>query len=112
ESTQIRGSTPGMHREAKKALRRGKLPELASFHLSWADHESSFVLKGESMAIASLALPTVLGGDEDEEPPTPTPPASRRSRAKGGAGGPAAIADEAHEAFYERMRLTRSVETI
>jgi hypothetical protein len=112
ESTTIRGSAPGMHREAKEALRRGKLPELSSFHLSWADHESTFVLKGESMALASLSLPTVLGeGDEEAPPELLAPPARRPRKARRGPGTDAG-SDEAHEAFYERMRLTRDVEKI
>jgi hypothetical protein len=104
EITQIRGSAPGRHREAKESLRRGKLPELATFHLSWADHESTFTLKGEPLAISGLVLPTVLGDDGDEAPPALAPAPRQKARA--------VAPDERYEVFYERMRLTRQVEEI
>lgn len=104
EATTIRGSAPGNHREAKESLRRGKLPELCGLHLSWADHESTFVLKGESLGIASLVLPTGLSADE-EPAAEPVAPPRRKRKAE-------AAPDEQHEAFYERMRLTRQIEEI
>lgn len=116
EVTTIRGSQPGNHREAKESLLRGKLPDLAGIHLSWGDHESSFVLKAETLGVASLSLPTVLDGEGSEEgvpalgAPARPPPRKRRGRSVEEEN--LAASDEAHEAFYERMRLTRQVEEI
>lgn len=119
EQTTIKGSTPGHHREAKESLRRGKLPTVAGLHLSWADHEVRFALKGETLAIAGLALPTVLGDEEDEPPPALKPAAPPRKKKRrgprdegGGRDDAGAEADEAVEAFYERMHLTKAVEEI
>lgn len=118
EVTTIRGSQPGNHREAKESLLRGKLPELAGLHLSWADHESSFVLKAETLAIASLSLPTVLDGEGEGEAGgvpllgAPARPPPRKKRSRSVEDEELAASDEAHEAFYERMRLTRQVEEI
>src|SRR3954447_6441950 len=68
EVTRIKGATPANHREAKEALLRGKLPEVAGLHLSWREQDTNFVLKAEHMALSGLSLPTVLGGAEEEEP--------------------------------------------
>ena len=106
EVTTIKGTMPGQHREAKEALLRGKMPDLAAMHVSWADHDATFTLKAETMAIAGLKLPR----KEPEAAPTgegTTVPVRRRRKA------PANVAnDEAHEDFYERMRLTREIEGI
>lgn len=108
ESTTIKGTSPGRHRDAKEALLRGKLPERAGLHLAWADHESTLVLKGESMALASVVLPTKLDRAEPAPPPvTAPPPRPRKKRADA-----AEPADEEHETFYERMHLVRQVEEI
>jgi hypothetical protein len=88
EVTSIKGTAPGNHREAKESLRRGKLPERAGLHLSWADHEVTFTLKAETFGIAGLALPTVLDKKNGDE------------------------GDAAQESFYERMHLARDVEVI
>lgn len=116
EQTTIKGTTPGHHREAKEALRRGKLPTVAGIHLSWADHEARFALKGETLAIAGLTLPTVLGEEDAPEPALePAPPPrrkKRRARDEGARDDADAASDEAVEAFYERMHLTKSVEEI
>lgn len=115
EVTTIRGSLPGHHREAKESLLRGKLPELAGLHLSWADKDATFVLKAESLAIASLVLPTVLGKAEDASPLPADPLAPKRPpkrRRTTAAQDELEAADEEHETFYERMHLTREVEEI
>ncbi|MDB4943594.1 MAG: hypothetical protein JWP97_3128 [Labilithrix sp.] len=120
ETTSIKGSQPGNHREAKEALLRGKLPDLAQVHLSWADHEATFTLKAEKLAIAGLKLPR----KEKEAGDAPGAVASltridgpvKRARPKRAAQGKDAEAiladDEAHEAFYTRMTVTREIETI
>jgi hypothetical protein len=126
ETTSIKGTQPGNHREAKEALRRGKLPDLASLHLSWADHEATFSLKAETLAIAGLKLPK-KGGDAAAEggggavgeggPAALTridgPVKRKRARRASSAADEAAFAsDEAHEDFYERMVVTREIEGI
>lgn len=108
ETTTIKGSMPGHHREAKEALLRGKMPDLAALHVSWGGHDATFTLRAETMAIAGLKLPR----KEPEAAPTgegvTEPP--RRPRKK---STPASFAnDEAHEDFYERMRVTREIEGI
>ncbi len=111
ETTRIKGAYPAGSREAKEALLRGKLPEACGLHLSWRDQETSFTLKAEQMAFAGLRLPTVLGAGEDEAPKLldePGPPPRGKKRAKKSEDA----SDEAHEAFYERMHLTRDVESL
>lgn len=110
ESTVIKGSAPGNHREAKESLLRGKLPDRVGLHISWGDNESTLTLRGEQMAFAGLTLPTKLGKAEDEAPAIAPPPPPRKKKKGGGRGD--APSDEAHEAFYERMHLTREVENI
>lgn len=108
ETTTIKGTMPGQHREAKEALLRGKMPDLAALHLSWAGHDATFTLKAETLAIAGLKLPR----KEADEPKTgegvTEPP--RRPRRKSTVESFAA--DEAHEDFYERMRVTQEIEGI
>jgi hypothetical protein len=114
EATRIRGSQPAAAREAKESLRRGKMPEAAGFHLVQGDRESSFTLKAEQMGIAALKLPTVLGGEEDEAPnpllEAPRRPAKRKREDR--ARQEARESDEDHEAFYERMTMTRELEAL
>jgi hypothetical protein len=108
ETTTIKGTMPGQHREAKEALLRGKMPDLASLHLSWGGHDATFTLRAETLAISGLKLP--------RKEPEPAPAAEgvteppRRPRKKSTAASFAA--DEAHEDFYERMRVTQEIEGI
>src|SRR5262249_50757072 len=57
ESTVIRGSMPGAHREAKESLLRGKTPDRAGLHLSFGDHECTLTLRGDTLAFAGLVPP-------------------------------------------------------
>jgi hypothetical protein len=104
EVTTIRGTAPGRHREAKESLLLGKLPSRVGLHLSYGDHEATVTLRGEEMAFAGLVLPR-------EEPPevavetTLAPPRRPKKKRE-------EPFDEAHEIFYERMRLTRELEEI
>jgi len=114
EATRIKGSQPASGREAKEALRRGKLPEAASFHLVQGERESSFTLKAEQLGIASLRLPTVLGAEEEPAPALVLaekrrPPKRRKETL---AQAREKESDEEHEAFYERMHLTREFERL
>jgi hypothetical protein len=109
EVTRIKGVLPASAREAKEALRLGKIPESAGVHLSRGERECTFTLRAETLSIAGLKLPAVLGnGEEGEAAIALAPPPARRRRA----AAPEAPSDEAHEAFYERMRLTREVEEL
>ena len=114
EATRIKGSQPASGREAKESLRRGKLPEAASFHLVQGDRESSFTLKAEQLGIVTLKLPTVLGAADEEAAPAldvPRRPPPRRKK-ETRAQEERRESDEEHEAFYERMHLTRQFEEL
>ena len=112
EGTRIKGSQPAAAREAKESLLRGKLPESAGFHLTLGERETSFTLKAEHLAVSGLKLSTVLGGAEEEAPeqllkgPRPPPKRKREDVAR----QEQRESDEQHEAFYERMHLTRDFE--
>ena len=114
EGTRIKGMTPAASREAKESLLRGKLPEAAGFHLVLGDRETSFTLKAEQLGISGLKLATVLGGAEEEAPeqllkgPKGPPKRKHEDRAR----QDARESDEQHEAFYERMHLTRDFEAL
>ncbi len=108
EVTRIRGTQPAGGREAKESLLRGKLPEVAGLHLSLRDQESTFVLKAESLAIGTLQLPTVLGGEEQPEVLLDRP----RPRPKKKTGPSVDVGDIQREAFEERMKLTREFESL
>ena len=102
ESTTIKGTAPGLHREAKESLLRGKMPERVGLHLAFGDHDCRLTLRGETLAVAGLNAPK-------KEPPevvdAPMPGPKKRSKK------PEAF-DEAHEAFYERMHFVREVEAL
>ena len=113
EITTIKGTIPGQHREAKEALLRGKLPDLASLHLSWAGHDATLTLKAETLAIAGLKLPR----KEPDAAPTgegTTVPVRRAPRRRAAPAEAAAelAAHEANEELYERMRVTQEIEGI
>lgn len=114
EVTTIKGTIPGQHREAKEALLRGKLPDRAGLHLSWGDHDSTFTLRAETMALSGLKLPR----KDSEAAPTGegTTVPVKRPRRKASAPTAAIAAniasDEQHEELYERMRATREIEEI
>jgi hypothetical protein len=98
ETTTIKGTIPGQHREAKEALLRGKMPDLAALHISWADHEATFTLKAETLAIAGLKLPrkepeAAPTGEGTTAPPRRAP----RRRAAPAAAAAGGGADEANQ---------------
>ena len=123
EATTIKGTQPGNHREAKEALLRGKLPDVASLHLAWNEQDATFTLKAESLNIAGLKLPRKGGDEAPGDAPgavaslTRVDGPAKRARPKKKGGGTAAdvaafASDEAHEDFYERMVVTREIEGI
>jgi len=111
EGTRIKGPLPAAGREAKESLRRGKLPESAGFHLVAGNAETSFTLKADRLAISGLKLPTVLGRAEDVPPQLLDAPRRMVKRKREDAARrESRESDESHEAFYERMGLTRDLE--
>jgi hypothetical protein len=118
EVTRIKGATPAATREAKEGLLRGKLPQSAGLHVSQGDRESSFTLKAESLSLAGLKLPAVLGADGEEDGGNavqalaPRPPPRRKGKRESAAAQQDRESDQDREAFYERMHLTRDVEAL
>jgi hypothetical protein len=112
EATRIKGSFPGGGRDAKEALLAGKLPEVATFRLTWKDSDIAFTLKAEKLAVSGLKLPTVLGGETDDAPVSLAPkgPPRGKTRRTTVAEDAEREADGRAESFYERMALTRDVE--
>jgi hypothetical protein len=114
EATRIKGQQPASGREAKEAVRLGKLPESAGFHLLLDARESTFTLKAEQLAVGGLRLATVLGAAEEAPPdallkgPRPPPRRKRESVEQ----EQRRESDEEHEVFYERMQLTRDFEVV
>lgn len=110
EATRIKGALPAASREAKESLMRGKLPEACGLHISWNGQDTTLTLKADQLAFAGLRLPTVLGGEDEDEAPKlleeTTPQRKPKKRAMRGEDP----SDAAHEAFYERMNLTRELE--
>jgi len=122
EATTIKGSQPGNHREAKEALLRGKLPDVAALHLSWNEQDATFTLKAETLNIAGLKLPRKGGEKTPGDAPGavaslvrvdgPVKRARPKKRGNTAADVAAFESDEAHEDFYERMTATREIEGI
>ena len=91
ETTHIKGALPARAREAKEALRRGKLPERAGLRLILGERESSFTLKADTLGISGLALP-----DRSDE------------RTRSGRGRRGEIGSPAEASQYERRRGRRT----
>jgi hypothetical protein len=107
EVTQIKGAYPASHREAKEALARGKLPELAGIHISLNDNDSTFIFKADQMALMGLSLTTALE-DEGEELNASLAPSPKRK----GKAAARSESDMAHEAFYDRMQRAKDLEEL
>lgn len=103
ESTTIKGTSPGLHREAKESLLRGKMPERAGLHLSFGDHECTLTLRGDTLAVAGLAPPK--REKEEIEPDAVDAP-----KKKGRPTAAQAQQVDEHDAFYTRMHFVRDVE--
>jgi hypothetical protein len=105
ESTRIVAPLPGQGREAKEALLRGQLPESAGIRVAWNDDETSFVLKADSFAFASLKLRSVLAKEE---------PSALLDELMGKQPGrrKAAEASDDRELFYDRAGMTQEFEEL
>lgn len=105
ESTRIVAPLPGQGREAKEALLRGQLPESAGIRVAWNDDETSFVLKADSFAFASLKLRSVLAKEE---------PSALLDELMGKQPGrhKAAEAGDDRELFYDRAAMTQEFEEL
>jgi hypothetical protein len=113
ETTQIKGALPGQAREAKEALRRGKLPDRAGLHVILGEREASLTLKAETLGLSGLALPVVLTVEREVGEDAPERAVVKKRRMN------ASVAEEEEreedgraEAFYERMHLAREVEVL
>lgn len=82
DESSLKSAAPAASPEAKEALRQGKLPREARLRMTSAGLEFAWVLKGDTLALASVSLPAELKNKEDE----------------------------IHEVFYERMRLLEELE--
>ena len=73
----LKSAMPAASPEAKEALRQGKLPKEARMRMTTGEREFAWVLRGDTLGLASVAIPIELKNKDDE----------------------------VHEVFYERMRL-------
>jgi hypothetical protein len=67
EQSKLRGAAPSTTPEAREALRQGKVPTKAKISIVQQEREFSFVLDGESFALAGVRTPALLQEDEDEK---------------------------------------------
>lgn len=84
DETLLKSAAPAASPEAKEALQQGKLLREARVRLTPGEREFAFMLKGDTLALGSVAIPAEL-------------------KDKG---------DEVHEVFYERMRLLEELSAI
>jgi hypothetical protein len=82
DETRVMTATPGIAPEAREALRQGKLPREARIKLVRGEHEYGWVMKADTLGIATLAIPAELDAKKDD----------------------------VHEVLYERMRLCEALE--
>lgn len=83
EEARVKSGMPAATPEAKQALRQGKLPKQARLHAIVDDHEFTWALKADELAIGALKVPAELKADADR-----------------------------YEALYERMRLVEELEAV
>lgn len=115
ESTRVVAAMPGLGRQAKEALLRGQLPELAGVRIAWKDDETSLALSGESFAVRSMKLQTELGAD-GEGPAlgdlVDELAGKKRGKPKKKAARDGEDDEQDDTAFYERMTMTREIEEL
>ncbi len=107
ESTAIKGVSPGLHREAKESLLRGKTPDRMGFHLSIGDGDHTLALRGDTLAITALSAPIERTPDA---PPEGAPPPPRKKKRRDAEADEAAFAE--HEKLLERMHHARDTEKV
>ena len=62
----MRGPSPSATKEAKEALRYGKLPSRAQFRVVHEEQEFAFTLKADTFSTSGVKIPALLTDDEDE----------------------------------------------
>lgn len=82
EESLLKGVTPASTPEAREALRQGKLPKEARLRMISGELEFAWVMKADTLGLASLSVPAQLKKKEDE----------------------------VQEILYERMRLAEELE--
>jgi len=112
ESTVIKGSLPGAHREAKESLLRGKMPDRAGLHLSFGDHECTLTLKGDTLSFAGLVPPKKQKDDDEPLRIDQPPPMKRKKKNADGVGAGGMPSEIVHETFYDRMHFAKDVEDL
>ncbi len=112
ETTKIRGGLPAKAREAKEALLLGKTVEKIGFRLVRGEREASFALRGDTLSLSAVSLPTVL--DEEETPQLLDEPTVRKKkpRERNAEAELERVEVEAQESFFERMHLLREIEEV
>lgn len=66
ESCRLRGADPSSGKEAKEALRDGKLPTRAHFHLSQAEKSFAFGFNADTLATSGVKIPALLTDEGDD----------------------------------------------
>lgn len=83
EEARVKSGMPAATPEAKQALRQGKLPKQARLHAIVDEHEFTWAMKADDLAVGALKVPAELKSKDDR-----------------------------YEALYERMRLTEELESV
>lgn len=67
EKSTMRGPSPSATKEAKEALRAGKLPSKAHIHVVHEEQEFAFTFNADTMATAGVKIPALLTEEDDEK---------------------------------------------
>ena len=112
ETTKIRGGLPAKAREAKEALLLGKTVEKIGFRLVRGEREASFALRGDTLALSAVSLPTVLEEEAPQLLDEPSAPRKKKPRERNAEAEVERVEVEAQESFFERMHLLREIEEV
>ena len=105
-----RAATPRARGRRRSPL-AGKVPEPRASTCPSAGRTRASSSRRTDGALG-LKLPTVLGREEDAAPEAAPRPPPRRRGSRSREAEALEESDEQHEAFYERMRLTREIEEL